>query len=151
MHRLTRLGELFGENPVYFVTACTEHRRRLLDNPGTHDAFRNFCHQARTRGVLVGKYVLMPDHLHMFVCIPTGAVGLSRWMKSLKNALSKHWREQEIPSPHWQKGFFDHLIRKDESHAEKWNYMADNPVRAGLCSAPSDWAYGGDIHPPAPI
>ena len=30
------------------------------------------------------------------------------------------------------KGFFDHLIRHSESYSEKWEYVRQNPVRAGL-------------------
>jgi putative transposase len=145
MSRLTRLGAIFTESPVYFITACTERRRHLLANDETHEAFCKFCHHAKDGGVLVGRYVLMPDHLHLFVCIPPGTVGLSMWMKSLKNALSKHWRVRGIDAPHWQKGFFDHVIRSNESHAEKWKYMQDNPVRAGLVSDARDWPYAGSI------
>jgi len=147
MNRLTRLETVFTEAPVYFITACTEKRRHLLADDETHEVFRNFCHVARDRGVLVGRYVLMPDHLHLFVCIPPGAVGLSMWVKSLKNTLSKHWRGQGIEAPHWQKGFFDHLIRSNESHAEKWKYVQDNPVRAGLVKTAEDWPYAGAIQP----
>lgn len=111
MNRLTRLDAVFTEAPVYFITACTEKRRHLLANDGANEVFCKFCILAKTHGVLVGRYVLMPDHLHLFVCIPPGAVGLSMWMKSLKNTLSKHWRENGIDAPHWQKGFFDHVIR----------------------------------------
>jgi REP element-mobilizing transposase RayT len=147
MNRLTRLDTVFTEAPVYFITACTEKRRHLLADDETHDVFYKFCHQARDLGVLVGRYVLLPDHLHLFVCIPPGAVGLSMWMKSLKNTLSKHWRGRGIEAPHWQKGFFDHLIRSSESHAEKWKYVRENPVRAGLVADARDWPYAGAIQP----
>ena len=149
MTRLSRLGFLFEEHPLYFITACTDQRKKLLDNGATHDHFVDFCQRGREHGVLVGKYILMPDHIHLFVCIPTGALGLSTWIKSLKNSLSKHWREKGEDAPHWQKGFFDHLIRHDESYAEKWKYVADNPVRAGLCKEPKDWPFGGEINPTA--
>jgi putative transposase len=89
----------------------------------------------------------MPDHLHLFVCITTGGMGLSEWMKSLKNALSKHWRLQGIEAPHWQKGFFDHLLRSQESHAEKWRYVRENPVRAELCHSADEWPYAGQVMP----
>jgi len=45
----------------------------------------------------------------------------------------------------WQPGFFDHVLRSDESYAEKWNYVRDNPVRAGLVKAADDWPYQGEI------
>jgi REP element-mobilizing transposase RayT len=147
MNRLTRLDVVFTEAPIYFITACTDNRRHLLAKDDVHEVFRRFCTQARLRGVLVGRYVLMPDHLHLFACIPPGAVGLSMWMKSLKNALSKHWREHGIEAPHWQKGFFDHLIRAGESHAQKWRYVRENPVRAGLVGAAEDWPFAGVIQP----
>ena len=147
MSRLTGLETVFSEAPVYFVTACTEGRRPLLANQGVHDVFQTFCVVARNRGALVGRYVLMPDHLHLFVCIPPGEMGLSIWMKSLKNTISKYWRARNIDAPHWQKGFFDHLIRSGESHAEKWKYVRENPVRAGLVTTAEDWPYAGNILP----
>ena len=147
MQRLTRLEMLFTDTPVYFITACTEKRRKLLADPEVHEVFRTFCQQARERGVLVGRYVLMPDHLHLFVCHPPEALGLSSWMKSLKNSLSKVWRAHGVEAPHWQKGFFDHLIRSNESHAEKWKYVRENPVRAGLVEKAEDWPFAGFIQP----
>ncbi len=36
--------------------------------------------------------------------------------------------------PHWQHGFFDHLIRHGESYAKKWEYVRQNPVQGRLSS-----------------
>jgi hypothetical protein len=47
--------------------------------------------------------------------------------------------------PHWQEGFFDHLLRSSESYGEKWEYVRMNPVRAGLCRQPEDWVFQGEI------
>jgi hypothetical protein len=38
----------------------------------------------------------------------------------------------------WQPGFFDHVLRSDESYSEKWNYVRDNPVRAKLIERADD-------------
>jgi REP element-mobilizing transposase RayT len=67
------------------------------------------------------------------------------WVKSLKNALSKTLRMQGVGAPHWQKGFFDHVLRGEESYTQKWNYVRDNPVRAGLVKEWRDWPYLGEI------
>jgi hypothetical protein len=50
-----------------------------------------------------------------------------------------------IPIPHWQKGFFDHLIRNSESYAQKWEYVRENPVRAGLVKHADAWPYQGEL------
>ena len=141
----SRLLQVYTECPVYFITACTHNRRRLLNNTASHEVFVNFCNTALNRRVHVGRYVLMPEHFHFFVCFGIGAPQLSTWMKSLKNSLSKHWREQGIESPHWQKGFFDHVLRSEESHSQKWEYVRDNPVRAGLVDEFQEWPYAGEI------
>jgi hypothetical protein len=65
-------------------------------------------------------------------------------MKSLKNSMSKALRSIGIPSPHWQKGFFDHLLRSDESYSQKWEYVRENPVRAGLARSWEEWPYRGE-------
>jgi len=45
----------------------------------------------------------------------------------------------------WQKGFFDHLLRSEESYAEKRDYVLNNPVRVGLVERPEAWNYWGYI------
>ena len=145
--RLYRLDEIYHEYPVYFITATTSQRKAILAEAATHQVFREFCLNAKDHGVLVGRYVLMPDHLHLFACVLPGEMTLSLWMKSLKNTLSKHWRNQGIAAPHWQKGFFDHLMRSHESTAEKWLYVRENPIRAGLSKPPEEWPFAGEILP----
>lgn len=48
-------------------------------------------------------------------------------------------------NPVWQRGFFDHVLRSDESYAQKWDYVRENPVRAGLVKRAEDWPYAGEI------
>ena len=87
----------------------------------------------------------MPDHFYLFVAVDDERLELSAWMKSLKNTLSKVFRSKDIPGPHWQKGFFDHILRNEESYAEKWEYVRDNPDRAELAKKWSDWPFAGEI------
>jgi len=48
-------------------------------------------------------------------------------------------------SPLRQPGFFDHVLRNDESYREKWEYVRENPVRAGLVSRADGWLYQGEF------
>jgi REP element-mobilizing transposase RayT len=67
-------------------------------------------------------------------------------MQALKRTLAKHWSAEGVQGPHWQKGFFDHVLRSEESYEEKWRYVRQNPVRAGLIKRPEEWPYQGEIH-----
>ena len=146
MERLRRLDRLYVENPVCFVTFCTEGRKAILHHVQVHDAFIQFCKQALQRDIFVGRYILMPEHIHLFVKLPPPAENLSSGIKSLKNFLSKVLNQSGHPAPHWQKGFFDHVLRSGESYSEKWLYMVENSIRAGLVKNWTDWPYQGEIH-----
>jgi len=139
------LYTIYPTYPVFFLTVCTRDRQRTLHNEVVHQASRTFSLIARDHGVSVGRYVLMLDHLHLFAGFGWDAPQLSSWIKSLKNGLSKSLRERKVPAPHWQKSFFDHLIRSNESYALKWEYVKENPVRAGLIRRWQDWPYQGEI------
>ncbi len=143
--RLRRLDETFQRLPIYFITACTHKRRPILNDAVVHEQWIDFGKAGAAHGAWLGAYVLMPDHVHTFVVIDDQRLKLSIWTKSLKNALSEVLRGKRIPSPHWQKGFFDRVLRSGDSYSAKWEYVHDNPVRAGLVKDWSDWPFIGEI------
>ena len=127
--------------PLYFVTFNTHRRRPLLANKRVHDRFADFANAALSRGIAVGRYVIMPDHMHLFVA-GHYEFSINEWIRVLKRTLST---VISAPAPHWQAGFFDHLIRHNESYGEKWEYVYQNPVRAGLVREANDWPWQGEI------
>ena len=137
-----RLSRIFPHNPIFFVTACAHRRRKLLAINPVHVALIEFANRAHDEyGIAVGRYVIMPDHLHVFVC-GSDDFELGRWIGMLKQFLAK---EIDVRNPVWQRGFFDHILRNDESYGQKWNYVRENPVRAGLVTRAADWPYAGEI------
>ena len=142
-NRPPRLGRVFQsyDPPLYFVTFNTNKRRKLLANSPVHDALIRFAHDGQQNGIGLGRYVIMPDHVHVFV---RGRLDFSlrQWVRLLKRGLSKAISGKP---PHWQSGFFDHLIRKSESYSEKWEYVRQNPVRAGLAQNADEWPWQGEI------
>jgi REP element-mobilizing transposase RayT len=123
--------------PLFFVTFNTHNRRKLLANVCVHRRFVEFAQKGQERGVAVGRYVIMPDHIHLFISGRQELL-LTQWVRLLKRSLSKVITS---PPPHWQKGFFDHLIRHGESYAEKWEYVRQNPLRGELVSNYEDWPW----------
>jgi len=95
----------------------------------------------KVRGVGLGRYVIMPHHVHLFV---RGNLNFSlkQWVRMLKRDLSS---TIPVVSPHWQSGFFDDVIRHSESYSEKWEYVRQNSVRAGLVLSADDWPWQGEI------
>ena len=66
--RPPRLSRVFNDRPLYFITFCTHQRKPFLACDEVHAAFAVFAKRAETSfNVAVGRYVIMPDHIHLFV------------------------------------------------------------------------------------
>jgi REP element-mobilizing transposase RayT len=143
--RPPRLGRVFATNPLYFVTFCTHERQRFLAKDEVHTAFVLFAKRAEeTFNVAVGRYVIMPDHVHLFVRGDCN-FRLGPWIGALKQALAKAATLSQAKGQIWEEGFFDHVLRSNESYSQKWNYVRENPVRAGLVKLAADWPLQGEI------
>jgi REP element-mobilizing transposase RayT len=119
-------------------------RRELLATNAVNHAFTHFAERACSdHNIAVGRYVIMPDHIHLFLCGPDN-FELGRWIALLKQCLAKSVVRAPSADPVWERGFFDHVLRSDESYAQKWNYVRDNPVRAGLVTNAEDWPFAGE-------
>jgi len=86
----------------------------------------------------------MPDHVHLFVRGGPDFV-LAQWIGMLKQTVAKTAAPVPRGKQFWQEGFFDHVLRNDESYSQKWSYVRENPVRAGLVKSPDEWPYQGEI------
>jgi len=134
-----------GNKPVIiFVTVCTKARKRILASPEAHSALLKAWDEADSW--LVGRYVLLPDHLHLF-CAPASidAPNVKRWVKFWKSRATHFWPDQG-QRPIWQRDGWDRQLRQGDSYSEKWAYVRNNPVRHGLVANPDDWPFQGELN-----
>ena len=129
---------------VYFVTVCCARRRPVFaSRPTVRIAVE--CLQGIQRRLQwqVHKICLMPDHVHLLLSpLETREQSVSPIIQGWKSCVTIRLR-QSVAGPIWQREFFDRLLRTDEKMEEKWEYIRENPVRAGLCQAPEDYPYSG--------
>ncbi|MFH0908708.1 MAG: hypothetical protein V1929_08095 [bacterium] len=125
-----------SDGSLYFITICGHPR-----------GMNQFCSPSVGSKVLeaavfyhaqqlwhASVFLLMPDHVHALLCFPRDA--------SIKKTIS-NWKAY-VAKTHgvlWQRDFFEHRLRSDESHVEKAMYIRNNPVRAGLVSSSDNWTY----------
>lgn len=136
--------EIFNRTSAIFLTCCAKDRRPLLARPEIHALLRTVWLAADAWRV--GHYILMPDHLHL-LCVPSGpdALPLASWVKYWKTLASRDW-PHSAEQPIWQNDFWDTQLRHAEHYTAKWDYLRNNPVRAGLCVRPEDWPHQGCIY-----
>ena len=102
--RPLRLDGVFDPSPLYFITFNTHDRIRFLACDSVHCVFVRFAQRAADDfNIAVGRYVIMPDHIHLFVR-GDAAFKLGSWIGVLKQALA---RAANLPSRNgrvWQEG-----------------------------------------------
>jgi putative transposase len=84
----------------------------------------------------------MPDHLHLFCSPQTRKVSIEHWITFWK----REFRRRCAPAPKFQSRGFHHRLRKGENYSVKWEYVRNNPVRAGLVRTPDEWPYTGILN-----
>jgi REP element-mobilizing transposase RayT len=148
MHQhLRRLERVWIDWPIYFITTCTQGRRSILGSKEVSEILTDEWRNGHGRhGWAIGRYVIMPDHVHLFCRGELGAKPLPVFMQRWKEWSSKRMtRELGLSGTIWQEEFFDHILRSSESYSQKWDYVRENPVRAGLVESSDQWPYQGEI------
>jgi len=126
---------------IIFLTVCTKNRQPRLANQGVHQVLQDYW--LKSTSWLVGRYVILPDHVHLF-CSPYENIPLERWVGYWKNSAARTLKTDDRPL--WQRDFWDTQLRSSESYEAKWEYVRYNPVRHRLCVMAADWPYQGEIH-----
>jgi REP-associated tyrosine transposase len=149
---LRRLERVWIDAPIYFVTTCTKKRRQILAFQEVANVLIAEWRAAHDRhGWAVGRYVIMPDHVHFFCRSALDAKPLSEFMAFWKSYTSRKINALALPrsapaaTTLWQREFFDRVLRSNESYSEKWNYVRENPIRAGLVSDADESKHAGEI------
>jgi len=122
---------------IYFITICVTPRCKTLAN----DAAWNAVCETLDRLNKWNTYCIMtmPDHIHLLTAPLDRELSVAAFLKWFKRWFNEAYGVRE--AWRWQPGGFDRLLRTSESIHEKWNYIRENPVRAGLVAYWKQWPY----------
>jgi putative transposase len=130
-----------GQPTVIFDTVCTKDRKQWLANDQVHQILKNVWMGADAW--LMGRYVVMPDHIHFFAWFTGSLVEYQNWVKYWKSQFSKKYKHADCQ---WQTDSWDMRLRSFVQYEEKWLYVKRNPTRHGLVMQVEEWPYQGEIH-----
>jgi REP element-mobilizing transposase RayT len=96
-------------------------------------------------------WIVMPNHVHV-VFWPMPNETVSAIVQSWKRYTAREANKLigKTGQAFWQREPFDHWIRKDEEHARCCSYVLNNPVKARLCRAVTDWKWSSAWRDKAP-
>jgi putative transposase len=134
--------EKFNRGTMVFLTVCAKGKQPRLANGTTQNLLIEWWR--KSTHWLAGRYVILPDHIHLFCAPGTADVSLHRWVAYWKKGVARELKRGDAPL--WQRDFWDTQMRSQQSYEEKWEYVRRNPVRHGLVDDPVQWPYQGEIH-----
>ena len=89
----------------------------------------------------VHDFVVMPDHVHLLITVAADT-SIEKAMQFIKGGFSYRLKKEFGDSGEvWQRGFSEVRVDDRESFARHRQYIAQNPVKRGLVSAPEDFPY----------
>ena len=117
-----------NHNQIFSITICTKDRRPIFSKKlYAKTIIETFKKEHFGKYTTCFAYCLMSDHLHLLVSPKNGNLiyFIGRWKSYTANLLNKSGWE----GPCWQRGFYDHALRKDEDIRTTTEYIVHNPVR----------------------
>jgi len=143
----------YSQNGMYFVTICTHEKKcffgKIVDNEMRLNVVGEIAQRYWLKipkyytGVKIHEFIIMPNHMHGIIELVDAVVTeqcsvttmtsknyglLSKIVKSYKNVVTKE--VNEIYSKNnfkWQRSYYDHIIRKEESLQKIQEYITINP------------------------
>ena len=142
----------YSEPGAYFITICTDKRRRILSKIVGVDVLDDPRVELTAYGKIVDKYinqlndfyenisveqyVIMPNHIHMILFVRDGGSSRTstptvRQHSIVPTVVStlKRFCNKEIGDNIWQRYYYDHVIRDKRDYEEISKYIYENPLK----------------------
>ena len=138
-----------GCNHVYFITICTAAKAPIFQDPGSAGIIVDELEFRRgKKEILLFCFCIMPDHVHMLLSSSQEhGKNLINWVSAFKRYSSRVFKKSRNIAPLWQKNFYDHVIRGDESLIRVAEYIVNNPVRKGMVEEWKDYPFSRMVDP----
>jgi REP element-mobilizing transposase RayT len=138
---MPRRLRLLSPGGIYHVTARGNRRQAIFaDDRDRRTFLEQLGFVADTHGWEGYSYCLMPNHIHLVVMTPEPdlSVGIQR----LNGTYAQLFNRRHGFDGHLFQGRFHSVEVAADGHLlELSRYLAQNPVRAGLCAGPADWPW----------
>jgi REP element-mobilizing transposase RayT len=129
----------------YFVTLCFHDRQRLGADPRIAtwliDSLRK---NAAACAFFIHAYCVMPDHVHFLADGAGDESNLIKFVESFKQETAFDFARRAHRRL-WQFKYYDHILRASDASDRVACYIWLNPVRQGLCRAPTGYPFLGSF------
>jgi len=132
---------VYKQGHGFFITISTHHKHpwfRLHPElcEGAVQLVRDLALALRVK---VYAWCIMPDHIHFLL---QDGEPIS-FIRLFKGKMTPAARAVEPERRLWQRSFYDHALRKQESISNVACYIWENPVRGAIVKEPIEYSWSG--------
>lgn len=134
-------GYDYTQAGLYFITICIWQRECLLGHVVNSTVELSRYGQVvlynwkilakKFNNVALGEFVIMPNHIHGIIeLIASGNQPLSEVIRSFKTSSTRRINQLRDSTgvPVWQRNYYEHIIRNEESFNIICEYIVNNPL-----------------------
>lgn len=130
---------------AYSITICCNFKHNYFESDTVvQECIKILKDVSEEYGFRVYLWTFMPGHLHLSVVGDSANANLRKMIKGFKQKCG-FWFKKEYNKQLFQPGYYDHIIRKEEGIENVMRYIANNPVRKGLCENYGDYKFTGSF------
>jgi putative transposase len=123
------------DGAIYFVT----FRSNVILQPEERTIVLNHLLDGNEKFYTLIASVIMPDHAHILI-FPKKGYPLDRIMRGIKGVSAKKINQYRKTSGQiWQHESYDHIVRDGNELRQKFDYIANNPVKDELVENTSSY------------
>ena len=140
--RNARSEEVLDSRRTFFATTKTIMGLRLLQSERNATLFIDVLRShVSTRKFQLHDFVVMPDHVHLLLTMGADMT-IEKAMQLIKGRFSfRLKKEYGYLGEVWQRGFSEVRADDKETFERYREYIAQNPVKAGLAESPEQYPY----------
>ena len=132
----------YHRSRIYHLIWGTHRRKPLLSHTSlVMKLIDLLTEEAQGGQVRIYAYCFMPDHVHLLV---SGA-DPRKFAQQYKGKSTRTYWETGGAGKLWQRGFYDHILRKEEDVKQLARYILGNPVRKGLVEDYRNYPFSGSL------
>ena len=141
--RIRLSGDVYQKGYVFSITIASYQRYPWFSlYPELADsAMPLFADMVQARQAVLFSWCIMPDHLHLLL----KDKDIVDFVRLFKGRLTPLARRLEHGRVLWQRSFYDHGLREEESLEKVACYIWHNPVRSGIISCASAYRWNGSL------
>ena len=134
--------EVVRTKRTFFATTRTPSGRRLFQSDRNANLMIEVLRSSVARSDFqLHDFVIMPDHVHLLITV-NGQMTIEKAMQLIKGRFSYRLKKElgylgEV----WQRGFSEVCVYDESSLKAHREYIAQNPVKAGLVKSSEEYPY----------